>query len=159
MVLLCTKLNIYPQFQMIYCSQFRNVAFSLNKKGKRRYRFFIIIKLYGLAFAHCQFSEFSFTFISVFSVGDFQHNITCSRIFSWNCNVQLKKNWFHKKKFFQLSFNFFFFNFFFLRILIASYGARVRGSVFNMKFRTFSREFESIETSLGFAQLLGENWV
>ena len=43
-------------------------------------------------------------------------------------------------------------------ILIASYGARVRGSVFKMDFRAFSREFEYIETSPGFAQLLGENW-
>ena len=42
--------------------------------------------------------------------------------------------------------------------LIASYGAIVRGSVFKMKFRVLSREFESIETSPGFAQLLGENW-
>jgi hypothetical protein len=59
--------------------------------------------------------------------------------------------------------NFFFFNFFsyffFLRILIASYGARVRGSVFIMEFKAFSREFEHIETSPGFAQLLVENWV
>ena len=55
-------------------------------------------------------------------------------------------------------FSSFFFQLFFLRILIASYGARVRGSVFKMKFRVLSREFESIETSPGFAQLLGENW-
>ena len=41
--------------------------------------------------------------------------------------------------------------------LIASYGARVRGSVFKMEFRVFSREFESIDTSPGFAQFLGEN--
>ena len=46
-------------------------------------------------------------------------------------------------------------NFFFL---IASYGARVRGSVFKMKIRVLSREFESTETSPGFAQFLGENW-
>ena len=38
------------------------------------------------------------------------------------------------------------------------YGARVRGNVFKIEFRVFSREFESIETSPGFAQLLGENW-
>ena len=43
--------------------------------------------------------------------------------------------------------------------LIASYGARVRGSVFKMEFRVLSREFESIEISPGFAQFLGENWV
>ena len=47
----------------------------------------------------------------------------------------------------------------FLRMLIASYGVRVRGSVFKMEFRVLSGEFESIETSPGFAQLLGENWV
>ena len=51
-----------------------------------------------------------------------------------------------------------FFQLFFLRILIAFYGARVRGSVLKMEFRVLSREFESIETSPGFAQLLGENW-
>ena len=39
------------------------------------------------------------------------------------------------------------------------YGARVRGNVFKIEFRVFSRKFESIETSPGFAQLLGENWV
>ena len=43
--------------------------------------------------------------------------------------------------------------------MIASYGARVRGSVFKMKFRVLSREFESIETFPGFVQLLEENWV
>ena len=32
------------------------------------------------------------------------------------------------------------------------------GSIFRMKFRGLSREFESNETSPGFAQLLGENW-
>ena len=42
---------------------------------------------------------------------------------------------------------------------IASYGARVRRNVFRMKFRALSRESESIKTSPGFAQLLGENWV
>jgi hypothetical protein len=51
-----------------------------------------------------------------------------------------------------------FFKTFFLKVLIASYGARGRGSVFRMKFRELSGEFESIETSPGFAQLLGENW-
>ena len=45
-----------------------------------------------------------------------------------------------------------------LFFLIALYGARVRGNVFRMKFTVLSREFESIETSPGFAQLLGENW-
>ena len=43
-------------------------------------------------------------------------------------------------------------NFFFLN------SARVRGSVFRMKFRVLAREFESIKTSPGFAQLLGEKW-
>ena len=42
--------------------------------------------------------------------------------------------------------------------LIASNGARVRGSVFKMILRVLSGEFESIETSPGFSQLLGENW-
>ena len=46
----------------------------------------------------------------------------------------------------------------FLKIFIASYGARMRGSVNKIEFRVLSREFESIETSPGFAQLLGENW-
>ena len=45
-----------------------------------------------------------------------------------------------------------------LRTLIASYGARVRGSVSKIEFRVLSREFESIETSPGFAQLPRENW-
>jgi hypothetical protein len=59
-----------------------------------------------------------------------------------------------------LRFFFFFFEVFFqLNKLIASYGARVRGSLFKMDFRVLSRDFESIETSPGFAQLLGENWV
>ena len=43
--------------------------------------------------------------------------------------------------------------------LIAFHGAIVRGSLFEMKFRVLSRDFESIETSPGFAQLLGKNWV
>ena len=34
----------------------------------------------------------------------------------------------------------------------------MRGSVLMMKFRALSRDLESIETSPGFAQLLGENW-
>ena len=45
-----------------------------------------------------------------------------------------------------------------MKIITASYGAIVRGSVFKMEFRVLSREFESIETYPGFAQLLGENW-
>ena len=44
-----------------------------------------------------------------------------------------------------------------LRIIIASYGARVRGSVFKIKFRVLAGEFESIETSPGFVRLLDEN--
>ena len=43
--------------------------------------------------------------------------------------------------------------------LIAFYGARVLRSVFKMYLRVLSREFEYIETSPGFAQLLLENWV
>ena len=44
-------------------------------------------------------------------------------------------------------------------ILIASYGARVRGSVLKMEFRVLFGEFESIKTSPGFAQLLEENCI
>ena len=44
-----------------------------------------------------------------------------------------------------------------LRIMIASYGARVRESVFKIKFRVLAGEFESIETSPGFVRLLDEN--
>ena len=62
------------------------------------------------------------------------------------------------KKSFSIFFSIFFTTFF-LRMLIASYGARVRGSVFKIQFRAFSRGNEYIETSPGFAQLLGENWV
>ena len=40
--------------------------------------------------------------------------------------------------------------------LIASYCARVRGNVFNTKFRLLDRKFEFVETFPGFAQLLGE---
>ena len=65
-----------------------------------------------------------------------------------------------QKKFFFFAFFFIKMNIFFLwKTLIASYGARVRGSVFKMKFRALARESESIKTSPGFAQLLGENWV
>ena len=40
--------------------------------------------------------------------------------------------------------------------LIASYGARVCGKI---HLGVLLREFESFETSPGFAQLLVENWV
>ena len=43
--------------------------------------------------------------------------------------------------------------------LNAIYVARVLGSVFRIVFRLLIREFESVETSPGFAQLLGENLV
>ena len=43
--------------------------------------------------------------------------------------------------------------------LIATYGARVPGSVFKMEFTVLTREFESINTFPGFAWLLWENWV
>ena len=36
------------------------------------------------------------------------------------------------------------------------YGTNLHGSVFRIVFGTFLREFESVETSLGYAQLLGE---
>ena len=47
----------------------------------------------------------------------------------------------------------------FTKILIAIHGASMRGSVFKMKLRGLGREFEYIETSPVFAQLLGESWV
>ena len=60
-----------------------------------------------------------------------------------NLTPDLAPNGVLQKKMFVFSFiNFF--NF-------ASYGARVHGSVFKMKFRVLFREFESIETSPGFA--------
>ena len=59
-----------------------------------------------------------------------------------------------RKKKLSLTFKFIFFRLFFL---IALYGAIVRGGIFRMKFRVLSREFESIETSPGFNQLLREN--
>ena len=43
--------------------------------------------------------------------------------------------------------------------LIASYGARVCGSLFKIHLGVLFREFESFETSPGFAQLLVENWI
>ena len=49
--------------------------------------------------------------------------------------------------------------FFLWKILIANHGAIVCGSVFKIEFRVLAREFESIETSPGFARLLDENWV
>ena len=54
----------------------------------------------------------------------------------------------------------FLFCFFYLcKQLTVTYGARVHGSVFQIEFRVLAREFESIETSPGFTQFLGENWV
>ena len=102
-----------------------------------------------LSSSHCQFSEFSFTFIFCYFCWDFQHYITCSKIFFEITMFSSKKFSFHKSFFFN-----FFIQLFFLKFLIASYGARVLGSVFKMDSRAFSREFEYIETSPGFAQLL-----
>ena len=102
---------------------------------------------------HCQFSGFSFTFIFCY--------------FCWRFTTlpNLVPNFFREITMFsskKFSFHNFFFNFFiqlfFLRSLIASNGARVRGSVFKIEFWAFSREFEYIETSPRFAQLHGENW-
>ena len=42
-------------------------------------------------------------------------------------------------------------------LITIAYGARVRGSVFNIKFRILAREFESIETYPGFVLLREEN--
>ena len=44
-----------------------------------------------------------------------------------------------------------------MKIITASYGATVRGSVFKIKFKVLAGEFESIETFPGFVKLLGEN--
>ena len=44
-----------------------------------------------------------------------------------------------------------------MKMIIASYGAGVRGSVFKIKFKVLAGEFESIETFPGFVQLVGEN--
>ena len=41
-----------------------------------------------------------------------------------------------------------------LKQLIVAYGARMRGSVFKIIFLFFAGEFDSIETSPGFAQYL-----
>ena len=38
------------------------------------------------------------------------------------------------------------------------YGANLRANVFRVISGVLDREFESIETSSGFAQFLGENW-
>ena len=46
-----------------------------------------------------------------------------------------------------------------MKIITASYGARLRGSLFKIKFRVLAGDFESIETFAGFVQLLAENWV
>ena len=45
----------------------------------------------------------------------------------------------------------------FMKTINASYDPRVHGCILKMKYRVLSREFKSIETSPGFAQLLGEN--
>ena len=47
----------------------------------------------------------------------------------------------------------------YLNKLVAGYGAGVCGIIFKIEFRVLAREFESIETSPGFARLLDENWV
>ena len=46
-----------------------------------------------------------------------------------------------------------------MKVLSASYGARVRGNVIKIEFRLLSGEFESIETSPRFARFLEENLV
>ena len=78
--------------------------------------------------------------------GDFQLCIHALRIFLCNPNV-------HFLKIFHLTIYLFIFKFyiFSLKILIATYGARVHGSVFKIEFRFSVREFESVETSSGFA--------
>ena len=44
-----------------------------------------------------------------------------------------------------------------LQLIDIAYGARARGSVFNIKFRFLAREFESIETSPEYVCLLEEH--
>ena len=58
-----------------------------------------------------------------------------------------------KKYFFKICFVKFMLDF----LLIASNCATVRESVFKIEFRVLAGEFESIETSPGFARLLDEN--
>jgi hypothetical protein len=41
--------------------------------------------------------------------------------------------------------------------LTVTYGVRELGSVFRIEFRFLAREFESVETSPVFAQILGES--
>ena len=52
----------------------------------------------------------------------------------------------------------FFIQIFFLTFKMLLMAARVCGSVFKIKFRCLIIKFESVETSPGFAWLLGENW-
>ena len=108
------------------------------------------------AVPHCQFSRFPFTFIFCHVCRHFQHPAYLLLNFFVKLQCSLLQN-IHLTNFLILTFNFLK-KCFFLKILIASYGAIVRGSVFKMKFRVLSNEFESIETSPGFAQLLGGNW-
>ena len=58
-----------------------------------------------------------------------------------------------KNSFFKIFFVKFMLDF----LLIASNCAKVRESVFKIEFRVLAGEFESIETSPGFARLLDEN--
>ena len=106
---------------------------------------------------YCQFSEFSFIIVFCYFCWQFStiHNLL--RNFFVKSQCSLLKNFHLTEKKSQFLFKFFF-SIFFSSILIASYGARVRGSVIKIHFRAFSREFEYIQTSPGFAQLLGENW-
>jgi hypothetical protein len=106
--------------------------------------------------AHCQFSGFSFTFKLCYFCHwvSTLHNLLPNFFVKSQCSAL--KNFIWQKNFF---FNLKKVEKKFLRILIASYGARVRGSVFKMEFKALFREFESIETSPGFAQFLGENWI
>ena len=68
-----------------------------------------------------------------------------------HCDFKKKKNSSEKINFFL--------SVFFKKKLTAIHGARVRESVFKIKFRCLIIEFESVETSPGFAWLLLENLV
>ena len=106
--------------------------------------------------AHCQFSGFSFTFISLVDFSKLPINfvLPTKKIVKRqdsrceHCNFTKKKL---SKKVCTPKIKV-------QKHLIAFYGAIVRGIVLKMSFRFLSREFESIETSPGFTQILGENW-
>ena len=85
--------------------------------------------------AHCQFLGFLIIFIFCHFCWRFSTLHTCSRFFFVKSKCSVLKNFLHF---------IFILTLLFLKILIDSYGTRVCGSVFKMKFRGLSWEFESI---------------